>query len=128
MNKNDKEIQLLYLQLFASTIFIITIIISIILTYNNINKYKKQKATFTKKQENSINLKNRQIVTIIAIIFTYINYKYYEISKIKNNSTIEKDELIASLLTLIVSFILLNTTKESIKNNTNFPNTNSPLL
>lgn len=128
MNTNKQEIQLLYLQICTSLLFIIAVIISIILTYNNVLKNKNQTPLFNDNKENQITLTNRVILTILTIIFTYINYKFYIISKQKNKGTYQKEELIASILTLIASFILLYTTTESIKNNSQTTNTDTPLI
>lgn len=128
MNTSNKEKELLYLQSYASIVFIITIFVSLILTINNIKKQNNTKRFFSTKTENQINYINRIIITILAITFTYINYSFYEISKQKNNVTIQKDEYIASILTLVAGFILLYTTTESIKNNVNSPNIDSPLI
>lgn len=128
MNNNKKETQLLYIQMYGSILFIITIIVSTILTYNNIKKNKNEKRIFSEYTENEINLTNRIVITILVIIFTYINYCFYQINKQKNKSNLSKQELIASILTLISGFILLNTTIKSIENNTNNINTNTPIF
>ena len=128
MNTTKQETQLLYLQICTSLLFIIAVIISIILTYNNVLKNKNQTPLFNDNKENQITLTNRVILTILTIIFTYINYKFYIISKQKNKGTYQKEELIASILTLIASFILLYTTTESIKNNSQTTNTDTPLI
>lgn len=128
MNKNKKETQLLYIQMYGSILFIITIIVSTILTYNNIKKNNNEKRIFSEYTENEINLTNRIVITILVIIFTYINYCFYQINKQKNKSNLSKQELIASILTLISGFILLNTTIKSIENNTNNINTNTPIF
>lgn len=114
MNNTNEEKDLLYLQIFGSLIFIITITISIILTYNNIERIDKKIPLFNQKQENNISLTNRLVITTIAIVFTYISYKFYEINKEKNDE-ISKKELIASIFALISSLILLKTTIENIK-------------
>ncbi len=128
MNNNKKETQLLYIQMYGSILFIITIIVSTILTYNNIKKNNNEKRIFSEYTENEINLTNRIVITILVIIFTYINYCFYQINKQKNKSNLSKQELIASILTLISGFILLNTTIKSIENNTNNINTNTPIF
>lgn len=128
MDINTKEKELLYVQSYASVIFIITIFVSLILTINNIKKQNNTKKLFDNETENQINFINRIIITILAITFTYINYNFYEISKQRNNVTIQKDEYIASLLTLIAGFILLYTTVQSIKNNMESLNIDSPLI
>lgn len=128
MNNTNKETQLLYIQVYASILFIITILVSTILTYNNILKQKNEQKLFKQKTENQINFINRLIITILAIVFTYINYNFYQINRQKNNETIQKDEFIASVLTLAAGIILFYTTIESIKNNTNSPNIENPLI
>lgn len=128
MNINDKETQLLYTQMYASILFIITNTISIILTYNNIKKHENKKRLFTSDTEHEITIINRVIITILVIIFTYINYKFYEISKFKNNSNLQKKEFFASILALIAGFILLYTTIKSVNNDTNDINPNTPIL
>ena len=127
MKKNSEEKDLLYLQIFGSIIFIITIIVSIILTYNNIERMDKKKPLFNQKQENNISLTNRLIITTIATIFTYISYKFYEINKEKNDK-ISKKELIASIFALISSLILLKTTIENIKRKSGDNDINIPII
>ena len=114
--------------MYGSILFIITIIVSTILTYNNIKKNTNEKKIFSEYTENEINLTNRIVITILVIIFTYINYCFYQINKQKNKSNLSKQELIASILTLISGFILLNTTIKSIENNINNINTNTPIF
>ncbi len=127
MKKKSEEKDLLYLQIFGSLIFIITIIVSIILTYNNIERTDKKKPLFNQKQENNISLTNRLIITTIATIFTYISYKFYEINKEKNDK-ISKKELIASIFALISSLILLKTTIENIKRKSGDNDINIPII
>lgn len=128
MNNNKKETQLLYIQMYGSILFIITIIVSTMLTYNNIKKNNNEKKIFSEYAENEINLTNRIVITILVIIFTYINYCFYQINKQKNKSNLSKQELIASILTLISGLILLNTTIKSIEDNINNINTNTPIF
>ncbi len=128
MNNNQKETQLLYIQIYASIIFIITILLSIILTYNNIKK-KKDCAFFSKFLENNLTIINRIIITFLVIVFTYINYEFYLISKQKNNrDNLQRDEFIASIMTLIAGFILLYTTIKSVYNDETFGDIDTPLI
>lgn len=128
MNTNQKETQLLYLQVYASIILIISTIISTILTNNNIKKHENKKTIFSPKTESKVTITNRVILTILVIIFTYINYKFYEINKDTKKSNIQKNEFIASILTLIAGFILLYTTIKSEKENNQNTNPNTPIL
>ena len=128
MNNNQKETQLLYIQIYASIIFIITILLSIILTYNNIKKMNSC-PFFSKFLENNLTIINRIIITFLVIVFTYINYQFYLISKQKNNrNNIEKNEFIASIITLIADFILLYTTIKSVYNDETFGDIDTPLI
>ena len=54
MTTNNEEKELLYLQIFGSIIFIITISVSIILTINNIENMNQKKPILNQKQENQI--------------------------------------------------------------------------
>ena len=113
---NNKDTKLLYLQIKTTSVFIITLLISIILTYNNIQKINNKK-TILKENENAIIIINRIIITLIAIIFTYISYEFYK----ENSNKSSKQDFIASLLTLVSTFILLKTTIENTTNNINLP-------
>ncbi len=128
MNETNKETQLLYEQIYASLLFIITIIVSVILTYNNILKKNGKKPLFNIKSENDLTIINRIIVTVLVIVFTYINYVFYEINKKKNQGTLSLYEFIASILTLIAGFILFYTTFEGIKRNDEPGNIDTPLI
>lgn len=128
MNTNQKETQLLHLQIYASIILIISTIISAILTNNNIKKHENKQTIFSQKTESKVTIANRVILTVLVIVFTYINYKFYEINKETKKSNIQKDEFIASILTLIAGFILLYTTIKSEKENNQNTNPNTPIL
>ena len=128
MNTGDRETQLLYIQMYASILFIITTIVSIILTYDNIKKHENKKRLFTSDTEHNVIIANRLIITISVVVFTYINYEFYEISKLKNNSNLQRKEFFASILALIAGFILLHTTIKSVNDDTNDINPNTPIF
>ena len=127
MNSKKEQKELLYLQIFGSIVFIITIIVSIILTINNIERIDKKKTIFDQKQENNISLTNRLVITTIAVIFTYISYMFYKINK-ENNDEISKKELAASIFALISALILLKTTIENIKRKSGDNDINIPII
>ena len=128
MNISDRETQLLYIQMYASILFIITTIISIILTYDNIKKHENKKRVFTSDTEHNVIITNRLIITVLVVVFTYINYEFYEISKLKNDSNLQRKEFFASILALIAGFILLYTTIKSVNDDTNDINPNTPIF
>ena len=106
-NKN-KEIDLLNYQIYTSLIVIITVFISIILTINEQQKLKNKKTIFNKKTTQNISYINRLTILITSIIFLYINYKLYEISKKEGEDlTTYYLQILASILTIIASSIAL---------------------
>lgn len=127
-NFNQKQKDLLITQFYASVIFIITIIVSTILTYNNILKLQNKKSIFTKRKEKIAIFTNRISLTIIAITFTYINYGFYLLNKQNKKATIQKEELIASILTLIAGLILLDSTIKSLKQTNEPLNIDTPIF
>ncbi len=127
-NNNNKEIQLLYIQVFGSIIFIVTIIVSIILTYNTILEKQGKPKLFNDITANNITLNNRIVLTILTIVFTYINYEFYKINKQKKEDFLQKEELLASILTLIAGFLLLHSTVSSINSNNQTTNENTPII
>lgn len=107
MNQNKKdEINLLNTQIFISLIVIITVIISITLTYNEKLKLQKKKTLFKKTTTQNISYINRLAILITSIIFLYINYRLYQISK-KEGEDLKSYylQIIASILTVIASVI-----------------------
>lgn len=128
MSINDKETQLLYIQMYASILFIITTISSVILTYNNIKKHEFKEYLFNKCFENKFTITNRVIITILVVVFTYINYEFYRISKLKGNSDIQEKEFFASILALVAGFVLLYTTIKSVSDDNLNINPNTPIF
>lgn len=105
---NKKEIDLLNYQIYTSLIVIITVFISIILTINEKQKLENKKTIFNKKATQNISYINRLTILITSIIFFYINYKLYEISK-KEGEDLKTYylQIFASILTIIASSIAL---------------------
>lgn len=123
-NNNDTQINLLYIQFYTSLIYSLAIIVSIILTHNDILKFKGMQF-IDDKEENDIIMINRIVLTIISIIFLYISYEYY-ISSDKKRDKLQVYELVASLLNFISSFILVYTTFKNYKNDSNGFDINNP--
>lgn len=128
MNNNNKEKELLYLQILGSVIFIIAISISIILTINDINKVNNKKPLFNTSKEDNISLTNRITITVIAAIFTYISYQFYKMNKYSQNKDISQKELVSSILNLVSTLILLYATIEGIKRKSNNTDSTIPII
>lgn len=107
MKNNKEKIKLLNIQLITSLIVIVTVTISLILTYNQKLNLKNKKTIFNKKQTHNISYINRLTILITSIIFLLINYKLYQISKKEGEDLLVYNlQIIASILTTIASIIV----------------------
>ena len=99
-----KEKKLLEKQLYTTIIFIISLFLSLSLTYDDYLKLDKKRLysdTFSRK----LGITNRLLVVILSFSYLYINYKSKEIS---NNKTKYNDyQIIASELSTIAAIIVL---------------------
>lgn len=107
MNDRQEEINILNIQLITSLIVIITVTVSLILTYNQKLDIGNKKTIFNKKQTHNISYINRLIILITSITFLYINYKLYQISKKEGEDLkVYYLQITASILTIIASLIV----------------------
>lgn len=107
MKNRQEETNLLNLQIITSITVIITVIISLLLTYNQKQDIKNKKTIFTKKQTHNISYINRLTILITAIIFLYINYKLYQISKKEGEDLkVYYLQILASILSTIAAIIV----------------------
>lgn len=115
MNNKNKEIKLINLSIIAITIFIITLLISLLLNYNEKLKLENKNLIFDEKQSIYISLINRTIVLIIALYFIYNSYIRQKIdNKDDFNSNLE---LLAAFLAFISSFIAFYIVFINLNNN-----------
>lgn len=106
--KNEKEIELLNIDITTAVLFIITIIISIYLTYENRQDLLNRKRILNKKDDQYILLFNRLLVLIIVLVILYDNIEGYEIAKEKNKDLKPfKIQIFASVLTVITALLIL---------------------
>ncbi|MBP3921056.1 MAG: hypothetical protein J6D28_05780 [Bacilli bacterium] len=106
MRDKNQEVKYLDYQIIISLIVIVTVILSIVLTYNEKLELLGKKTLFNKKMTHNISYINRLTILITGIIFLYINYRLYQISKeegedLKNYYL----QIIASILTIIAAYI-----------------------
>lgn len=71
MNNNDEEIKLINGQLIGTSIFIIALIISLIITYNEKLQKENKQPIFTNKESINIALINRIVLLILGGYFVY---------------------------------------------------------
>ena len=103
-----KEIELLDNQIEASILFIISIIISILLTYDEKLKKLKRKSILSNNMAKYLNLYNRILAIVIISVILYINYQNYQLKKKKvSNLKPFKQQIYASILNLLSAIIVL---------------------
>ena len=107
MKTKNNETIYLDIQIFTSLIVITTVITSILLTYNEKLNQQKKKTIFDKKQSQNISFINRFTILLTSIIFLYINYKLFQISKDEGEDLkVYYLQIIASILSVIASIIV----------------------
>ncbi len=104
----QEDIFLIDLQLLSTFIFIVTTIISLILTYDEKLNLTNRKRMFTTRQTLDISYYNRIVILIVVLISLYVGYKNY-ISQEKNSVAEFKSGLLCgtNVLTLISAVIIL---------------------
>ena len=102
------EIKLIDYEIIGSLLFIGTLFVSIILTYNRKLKLEKRDCLFDNQTERNILIVNKLIVLMIVIFFLYINCEYYKNALLKNEDTSSyKIQMIPSILAIIAALIIL---------------------
>lgn len=110
-NYDLEEVKLLKAQMVLSVVAIVTVLVSLGLSYNEILKLNKTTPLFSRKMENGILISNRLLALIISIGFLYIDYIDREIKQKykKNNLRNAQLQINASILSVIASIIVLYT-------------------
>ncbi|MBQ9318341.1 MAG: hypothetical protein IJR82_01765 [Bacilli bacterium] len=105
--KKEEE-KYLDIQIIALIFTLISVIISLLLSYNQKLEIQGSKTLFTSKKTFQITKYNRLLILILGITFLYINYNLYKISK-KEGENLKPYELqiLASILTVITALITL---------------------
>ena len=79
--RKEEEIKAINIQLVALLIVVISTIISILITYNQKLNLENKKTIFNTKESFNITLFNRILITVLSIVFLYVNIKLYNLSK-----------------------------------------------
>ena len=110
-NYDLEEVKLLKAQMVLSVLAIVTVLVSLGLSYNEILKLNKTTPLFSRKMENGILISNRLLALIISIGFLYIDYIDRDIKQKykKNNLRNAQLQINASILSVIASIIVLYT-------------------
>lgn len=107
MNEKE-ELNVINIQLYTLIFFLVTTVISVLLTYNQKLSLEKNKTLFSSKESLKLTLFNRKLIVILSFIFLYVNIKLYNISKEEgedlNPYTLQ---IVASVLAIISGLIAL---------------------
>lgn len=102
------EIKLIDYEIIGSLLFIGTLFISVILSYNEKLRLEKKEPLFDNNTQKNILIVNKIIVLGIVIFFLYINYEHYKVALFKNEDTYNyKVQLIPSFLAILAALIIL---------------------
>ena len=100
---NEEKIKYINLQLIATTGFIISLVVSFTLSVDKRESLRNGNRLYNDKEAQKIALMQTILVFIVALLFLYITYNQYKISK-KYNET-DKNDLLLQSKTAILSII-----------------------
>lgn len=104
----NEEIKYINYQLIGLVLTIITTVVALLLTYNQKLSLQKRKKIFKSVQALNITKINRIVILLIGILFLYINYRLYKISKEEGEDLKSYElQIIASILVVISGIIAL---------------------
>lgn len=117
MQEKNDEAHLIEIQIIATVLFIVSLIISLLITYNDKQSVENKKPLLTNSQAANLSIFNRLFVVILTLVFLYVNYKSRENAKKDNeelwpfNLQICASEL-SLLATVIVLYVVIQTSGE----------------
>ena len=122
-----EEIKYINYQLIGLGITLITTVIAIIITYNQKLGTAKKEKILSNKDSLKLTYFNRILILLIAILFLYINYRFYEIDKEKGVD-IKGDilQITASILTIVGALIAIYVV--SLSNTENIADIENPYI
>lgn len=90
MQQNDtteQQIELLTIQLIAAMGFLLTVVISIILTYDKILSLSDQPRLFSDEEARKLSYFNSVLIIIVVLIYLYVGYGNIQIAKQEKKDT-----------------------------------------
>lgn len=111
MDTKDDEIKLIDIQIIATIIYILSLFISYIISYNDKCEILNEQPIMDEKTSQNISIFNRVVVVVLTLTFLYINYTNINIAKRKKekNLTPFKLQVLASELSTLAAIIVLYT-------------------
>lgn len=107
MNEKE-ELNAINIQLYTLIFFLVTTIISVLLTYNQKLSLEKKKTLFSSKESLKLTLFNRKLIVILSFVFLYVNIKLYNLSKEEGEDLKPYTlQIVASVLAIVSGLIAL---------------------
>lgn len=103
MNENKEKAKYVNIQLIATLGFVGALLISFALGYDKKLSLENKERLFSSDEAQKIAEFQSTLVVIISLVFVYVNYNQYKISKKYNDS--DKDELLVQEVIATVSLI-----------------------
>jgi len=114
---NSLEIKLLNIQMIASLIFIGTITVNLLLSYNERLRLENKPPLFSNKCQSELSLYNKIIAFILVLTYFGIDIKNVEVANQKNkDTTVLKRDILPAFLAIITSSIILYNAKKNTTN------------
>lgn len=108
VDTRQEESEILNLQLIATLLFIIALIVSIFLNLNEKYKLLYNEGIISDKEASNLLKTNRVFIVALFLTYLYLAYRDREIDKIKNKDlTADNLELFVSFLSVIGGLIIL---------------------
>lgn len=108
-NYDLEEAKLIEIQIGLTLITVLSIIISLYLSYDTLQKTKKNKRVFNDNTSNNLLKLNRIIGIILAVCFLTINIYDKDIKKKYNKNLKDANiQILAGILTLCAALLVLN--------------------
>ena len=108
MEDNNNEVKVLDIQIIASILYIVSLGISVLLTYNDRQITLKKKPPLTNKQAVNLSIFNRLFIVILSLVFLYTTYQSRENAKKQKQKLWSFDlQMTASELSLLATIIVL---------------------
>ena len=113
----EEEIKLIDLQMYTLIFSLISILISIALTYNEKLNLEGKEPFIDSEDNYNATLFNRILILLIAISFLFLNYKSYKIAKTKeenvSNYQLQVFVAIISTVAATISLYVVSRSKQS---------------
>ena len=115
----EEEVRIINVQLITLFVSLFSLLLSIIITYNQKLSLENKDEILGTDDLFKITLFNRVLIVVISLIFLYVNYKLYEISKYEGEDLKSYElQIVASIITVVAGLIALYVVSLSTGNDT----------